>query len=906
MAIQIPLAPQERIDRVGMPYQTATGGGPDAFGAGVGQALQQAGQVADRIDARFEADRERERKLDDFEAKKRYADFSIKASGLYEDAVRSTAADGKGLVANFDKGFDTMSKEFIESLPEHLRPEYEATLAQRRAASVIKARDQEYELQDKYQAKGIAEVASKGVQVAALNPNTIETQKRNVDTMLESSTLPEATKAELRKQSYQDIEKAALGTVAKSALSAKFESGKQGAEAIAYDRTGGWSYGTYQFASGGTVADGSSLSGFVAALKTEAPDLAKRLEDAGGAAAAREGKREFKDAWREVAKDPRFATLELAVVEKSLFAPTYNRVRETTGLEIEGRSEALKSVLFSTAMQHGAAGSGALWRDAFQGVDINKLSDGQIINQLYDERANVDRWFQSSTEEVKSSVAKRFREERRTALAMLSGGGSLDTFVRDVNVSDKIINDPQYASLDDGTKLKVLTDAEATVVKERAQQEREKKALQTANNNELSVSLVDGKAGETEIAAYEHNGRISPQQAESLRKKFVETNEINKTALGTQEELSAGVILNPNSPATTKKLNSIFASEKGAEKLIAGDVNYVQNTLVPRFEQTGVLTKDMLGNLEGVMRTGNPKQLAFVMNTLDVLERTNPQAFYDDVKDSVMEKNLAQWRILGPVLGAEKFSEHLQMSRDPIVIERQKKLQEVAKQQLSGKVRTDATIGVKQAAQDLDVDDGIVEASGASYVYDRAYEEMYSLTGSAEGSHRFATDSLRKEWGETTINGQPRYMRNPPEKYFEKMKINKSLDWMKQQTMDDVTQAIVMADNIPESTRSAMMEGRANGNYILEADTETRNSISQRRNPTWKVLVQDEYGRYTPLTRGGKIITMSYDYDAALAEATKQKSQEQTERAAGVAEYQDFQVEKTRQPMGTFPLGSKL
>lgn len=205
-------------------------------------------------------------------------------------------------------------------------------------------------------------------------------------------------------------------------LSAKYESGGK-SSSVSYDRTGGWSYGKYQFVGGGRTADGSSMQTFLSTLKDRDPEAYSKLESAGGFSGARTGSSSFRSAWREVSSRPGFQQAEADNARSTLFAPAAAQVAKRTGLDVSQRSPALQEVLFSTAIQHGPGGAPALWDKALTGADPSKLSDADIINRLYDERSKVGSYFKSSTKEVQDSVRNRFTQERADALSLLGQAG---------------------------------------------------------------------------------------------------------------------------------------------------------------------------------------------------------------------------------------------------------------------------------------------------------------------------------------------------------------------------------------------------------------------------------------------------------------------------------------------------
>lgn len=199
-------------------------------------------------------------------------------------------------------------------------------------------------------------------------------------------------------------------------LSAQFESGSDGIAAIGYDGTGGTSYGKYQIASKvGTMTD------FLKFLDSEAPDLAKRLRNSGPAnTGSRHGA--MPDTWRAIAsEDPeRFEDLQESFAKESHYQPAVDNIVKNTGLEEDTLSEAMREVIWSTAIQHGPTGATRIFTraDSMSGSSESPAYERNMINNVYKIRAGQ---FGSSTEAVRAAVQNRFKKERVLALNMLDG-----------------------------------------------------------------------------------------------------------------------------------------------------------------------------------------------------------------------------------------------------------------------------------------------------------------------------------------------------------------------------------------------------------------------------------------------------------------------------------------------------
>lgn len=197
-------------------------------------------------------------------------------------------------------------------------------------------------------------------------------------------------------------------------LSAQFESGEDGIAAIGYDGTGGTSYGKYQIASKvGTMTD------FLKFLDREAPDLSKRLRTSGPAnTGSRKGA--MPDMWKTIAQeDPsRFESLQEAFAAESHYRPALNSIVKNTGLEEDTLSQAMREVIWSTAIQHGAGGASKIFirADSMSGDANSPNYERNMINNVYKIRAGQ---FGSSTEAVRAAVQNRFKKEKVLALNML-------------------------------------------------------------------------------------------------------------------------------------------------------------------------------------------------------------------------------------------------------------------------------------------------------------------------------------------------------------------------------------------------------------------------------------------------------------------------------------------------------
>lgn len=206
-------------------------------------------------------------------------------------------------------------------------------------------------------------------------------------------------------------------------LSAVFESGSKGAGAIGYDRVGGTSYGTFQIAS-----RTGSMDRFIKFLKTDAPDLARRLDRGHYNTGSKGGV--VPNIWKRIAKeDPtRFEALQRDFIKQDHYSPARKKILSATGVDIDQSPAAVREVLWSTSVQHGPTGAARIFNRA---IGVSKLQNGEtnferLVAKVYDSRKHQ---FNSSSSRVRRSVQNRLSKEQNIALAMLKQNSSVNQLV---------------------------------------------------------------------------------------------------------------------------------------------------------------------------------------------------------------------------------------------------------------------------------------------------------------------------------------------------------------------------------------------------------------------------------------------------------------------------------------------
>jgi hypothetical protein len=211
------------------------------------------------------------------------------------------------------------------------------------------------------------------------------------------------------------------------ALSARYEAAAKenpGAVSPGIGDPGGVSYGSYQLSSCKGTADA-----FVASAE------ARRWADQ--FRGLKPGTDAFSQKWRAVAagNPTAFHAAQKAFVERTLYGVASRKVAHRTGYDLNGASEAMRQVTYSTAVQHGPTGSAAVIIEAIRRTDQKlKRNDpayqAALINNIYDRRTEIfGAMRQRALKAVDSRSAKnhdnvikdRFPRERADALRILAG-----------------------------------------------------------------------------------------------------------------------------------------------------------------------------------------------------------------------------------------------------------------------------------------------------------------------------------------------------------------------------------------------------------------------------------------------------------------------------------------------------
>ena len=135
------------------------------------------------------------------------------------------------------------------------------------------------------------------------------------------------------------------------------------------------------------------------------------------------GSAEFNQKWQELAKtDKNFAQAQHDFVKASHYDKAMDRLK-ANGIDLSNRGRAVQEAVFSTSVQFGAGngktGASGVISAALAGKDVSQMSDAQIVSAIQDHKiANNERFFRSSSAQVRAATLKRAQDEKAALVSM--------------------------------------------------------------------------------------------------------------------------------------------------------------------------------------------------------------------------------------------------------------------------------------------------------------------------------------------------------------------------------------------------------------------------------------------------------------------------------------------------------
>lgn len=191
-------------------------------------------------------------------------------------------------------------------------------------------------------------------------------------------------------------------------LSRGYESGREGPATVSSGKgdPGGVSYGTWQLATNRKRPEEF--------LETEGSRWAREFDR------MRPGSPEFSERWRTIAmRDPAaFDAAQYEYIKRTHYDVAVQRIREKADVDVDTRSQTLRDVVWSTAVQHGPRKR--FMPEAFNEVERRRgedpyAYDSRVIERIYKLRGDDNPGTRRRFDKEVTAAGRMLDEERRRA-----------------------------------------------------------------------------------------------------------------------------------------------------------------------------------------------------------------------------------------------------------------------------------------------------------------------------------------------------------------------------------------------------------------------------------------------------------------------------------------------------------
>lgn len=413
------------------------------------------------------------------------------------------------------------------------------------------------------------------------------------------------------------------------------------------------------------------------------------------------------------------------------------------------------------------------------------LKPGMSINDLYS-TINAGTPGRMSASDGNNTVAGHVDEMQR------SHRKAAEAFMKGQIDPQGIVTDPMYDSLSYEEKARLSQDALKEANEVYAAQEKAAKDAESAYNNKLFIDLYEGRAGTADIDEAVQNGYLSSY--EDLKKAndiYEKKNAESISARDFSAKLSGQMFFDSSNPDDKKQFNA-WVGEAGLQKLNAMDQEYVNNVLGPTIRQVHSIPTSVVGGLESMARSRDPKRQGFALNTLAQFEDWEPAAF--KAVDQQTQSDVNLWRRWKDVLPQDELFREINGGLDAT--------QRAAKRQFrdeAEKVLTES----KNNKNFVSLDDILNRFDGwftstpqlpnIWYASKNLMSDYQSLflneyvrhNGDIPAAQESALKQLQSMWSVTDIGGQSTLMRNAPTQPHLYPTFMGSYDYMNEQTRAD-------------------------------------------------------------------------------------------------------------------------
>jgi hypothetical protein len=733
----------------------------------------------------------RDTKTKNFTALRDFSDFETSVAEQLTEMKRAAPQDGRGFAASADDVYNKQVNEFIKTkIPPELREEFSYRAAELRQKIVVDALDFQYKAGDNFFRQGIATEYDKARSAldprVGGNPAALDEYWERMQETIDNSDLSEIEQEELKLKIRQGLE----GVTYRAEV----------AKGAATDTMVNLPIAV------GTIIEEEAVKANVdpKALKVIAWIESKGNPNAKNPNSSAEGLFQQVDANAasygvKNRRDPR----QSAAGAASFMADNANVLRRVLGREPTVGELYLAHQQGPEGARKLLANPNALAVDivGYDEVRLNGGAPGMTA------QAFADIWINKANK--------------------LAG--------EDIDL------DQRFATLPYEDRIALREDAFTEATQQRTQQKKQEDAIYAQNLNTLLTGIHDGTAGQMDIDRFRRNHPNMPfsdlREADNAYKTYQETTGL---AAATMVKLESGGIFDPTDERDKKGLNAVIG-KPGLQSIGARDQAYVNNGLVPMVSQAQDIPTDVVGLLTGMLRSNNPQNATFALDTLSQLRNASPRGFQHRVTDEV-EADLDYWQARKDIVPEDELMKQLNPGITQEERQQRLVLRKEAEDYLGQKVKGVPNIQTLVSDVVGRLDNRIVgtaalptvpwAAQGLQREFQTLFIDEYERWGDAKKATEQATKILQRSWGETSI-GQPVLMKLPPERAGYKQ-YNGGFDWITdsirtEQKLRDTEQIQLISDDKTEQEMAA-----------FRADPSAHP-------PSYRIVSIDEQGNYKVL-----------------------------------------------------------
>ncbi len=386
-----------------------------------------------------------------------------------------------------------------------------------------------------------------------------------------------------------------------------------------------------------------------------------------------------------------------------------------------------------------------------------------------------------------------------------------------------LLEDPIFEGIPYTERQALLAgaDAKAQTVQRELTQQYEAQTAQL--RSELEFGLLNGSATPSDINNFVRTRGGTVEDMEQLTSLWEEHNETQAGALRIQEMLRDPSTIWDGSKEQRDDLDSALSVLGVNQMLAEGNVQAIEQQVVPLVEQSQIIPQGLESALTRNMYSSNVQSATAAFDTLAMLANKAPAAFLGAFTEDV-ERQTAAYNALRGYVPPNELIEYFRGANDPSVNSRREFNRKQVDNIVKDNPRDWTPLGI---ADKIGLEGTLIDGPAAQAIQVEAYElfrKTHELTGNERATWQAVGEQMRRRWGDSTINEQTRVMRYPPQQMYGTF--DRSHDYIDEQFKAD-TAAIADAH--------------------LISDARTEQLVAQKQPPTYPIMKYDDNGFPVPV-----------------------------------------------------------